>query len=126
MRFYGALDVAFAALYAWLGFVVAPSRSTGFQVALAIVVALVGGAGVGLIARARWARPAALAASVVLLIFAAVLIFGLVASSAYLRGVYGALGRGMAVMGLGVAAIVVELFALLPIFQIRFLLKSRA
>jgi len=62
----------------------------------------------------------------VLLVFAALVILGLVASSAYLRGVYGPLGQGMAIVSLLIAALVVEGFALLPIFQLRFLLRRRA
>ena len=125
MRFYGALDLAFAALYAWFGFAFTPGRSTAFNVALAAVCALLAAAGVGLVAGARWARPVAVAACSVLLAFAAVVVVLLVASSAYLRGIYGPLGQGMAVMSLLVAALVVEAFALLPLFQLRFLLGQR-
>lgn len=122
MRLYGALDLAFAALYAWVGFVLAPGRSLPFNVALGVICALLAVGGVGLVAHARWARPAAIAASVALLVFSALVIILLVASSAYLRGVYGALGQGMAVLTLVVAALVLEAFALLPLFQLRFLL----
>lgn len=125
MRFYGALDLAFAALYAWFGFAFTPSRSTAFNVALALVCALLAAAGAALVAGARIARPLAFAACGVLLAFAAVVILLLVASSAYLRGIYGPLGEGMAVMSLLVAALVVEAFALLPLFQLRFLLGQR-
>lgn len=125
MRLYGALDLAFAALYAWFGFSFTPGRSTAFNVALALVCALLAAAGAGLLAGARWARPVALAACGVLLTFAAVVVVLLVASSAYLRGIYGPLGQGMAVMSLLVAALVVEAFALLPLFQLRFLLGQR-
>ncbi len=122
MRFYGALDLAFAALYAWFGFSFTPGRSTAFNVALALVCLALAAAGVGLVAGARWGRAVALAACAALLAFAAVVIVGLVLSSAYLRGIYGPLGQGLAVMTLLVAALVVEAFALLPLFQIRFLL----
>jgi hypothetical protein len=122
---YGALDLGFAGLYAWLGFRVVPSRSTTFTVALAILIALLVASGVGLLANARWGRVAGIVASAVLLGFAAAVILGLVASSAYLRGVYGPLGQGMAIVSLLIAALVVEAFALLPIFQLRFLLKRR-
>jgi hypothetical protein len=125
MRFYGALDLAFAALYAWFGFVLTPGRSTAFSVALAVVCLLLGGAGVGLVAGARWGRALAIAASCVLLAFSAIVIVGLVASSAYLRGIYGALGQGLAIVTLLVAALVVEAFALLPLFQLRFLLGRK-
>lgn len=123
-RLYGALNLAFAALYAWFGFVFTPGRSTLFNVALAVVCVLLAGAGVGLVVGGRWARPLAIAACALLLAFAAAVIVGLVASSAYLRGIYGPLGQGMAVMCLLVAALVVEAFALLPLFELRFLFGS--
>jgi hypothetical protein len=125
MRLYGALDLAFATLYFWVGFVLAPSRSTAFNLVLGAVCLLLAVGGVGLLLRARWGRVAAIAASVVLLLFSAVVIVLLVASSAYLRGVYGALGQGVAVLALVVAALVLEGFALLPLFQLRFLLGRR-
>jgi hypothetical protein len=125
VRFYGALDLAFAALYAWFGFAFTPSRATSFNVALALVCTLLAASGVALLAGVRWARPLAIAACSLLLTFAAVVILLLVASSAYLRGIYGALGQGMAVMSLLVAALVLEAFALLPLFQLRFLVGQR-
>src|SRR5205807_5715449 len=121
----GALDLAFATLYAWLGFVLISSRSTPFNLALALVCVLLAVAGVGLILGARWGRLAGIAASALLLLFSAVVITLLVASSAYLRGIYGALGQGVAVLTLIVAALVLEAFALLPLFQLRFLLGRR-
>jgi hypothetical protein len=127
VKLYGALDLGFAALYAWVGFVLAPGRSTPFNLALALVCALLAVAGVGLIGGARWGRAAAIAASALMLAFAAVVIVALVLSSAYLSGVYGALGQGMAAVCLAVAALVIEAFALLPLFQLRFLLgRARA
>jgi hypothetical protein len=125
MRIYGALDLAFALFYAWVGFVLTPSRSTAFNLALGTVCAMLAVAAVGLLLRARWGRVAAIAASLVLLLFSAVVIVLLVASSAYLRGIYGALGQGMAVLALIVAALVLEAFALLPLFQLRYLLGRR-
>ena len=125
MRLYGALDLGFAALYAWLGFVLTPGRSTLFNLALGVVCALLCVAGVGLLLGARWGRVAGIAAASLLLAFSAVVIVLLVASMAYLRGIYGALGQGMAVLSLVVAALVLEAFALLPLFQLRFLLGRR-
>ncbi len=122
VKLYGALDLAFAALYAYVGFVFTPGRSTPFNLGLGLVCALLTTAGVGLLLGARWGRVAAIAASVVLLLFAAAVIVALVISSAYLRGIYGALGQGMAAICLAIAALIVEAFALLPLFQLRFLL----
>lgn len=127
MRFYGLLDLAFAALYAWFGFVFTPGRSSLFNGGLALVCALLSLAGVGLLVRASWGRAAAVAACALLLAFCAVVLLGLVLSCAYLRGTYGPLGQGMAIICWLVAALVVEAFALLPLFQLRFLLgRARA
>lgn len=124
MKFYGALDLAFAALYAWFGFVLTPGRSFAFNLALLAVCALLAVAGAGLVAGARWGRPVARVACALLLAFAGVVVLLLVASSAYLRGVYGPLGTGIATVTLAVAALVVEAFALLPIFQLRALART--
>ena len=126
MKLYGALDVAFATLYAWFGFVFTPGRSTAFNLALALVCLLLGAAGIGLVAGVRWARGLATVACWTLLAFTAVVVALLVVSSAYLRGIYGPLGQGMAIMTLAVAAVVVEAFALLPLFELRALSRRDA
>jgi hypothetical protein len=126
MRLYGALDVMFAAIYVVVGVWIVPSRSAAWNVCVLGAAALLAAAGVGLLVRARWGRAVAFAACGVLLAVAAVALIGLVASSAYLWGVYGALGRGFAIVAIAVAALVVQMFALLPLFQLRFLLKNRA
>jgi hypothetical protein len=123
VKLYGSLDVAFAALYAWFGFVLTPGRSTTFNAALALVCILLAVAGVGLVADARWSRRLATVACWVLLAFSAVVIILLVASSAYLRGIYGPLGTGLATITLLVAALVIEFFAILPVLQLRALRK---
>ena len=123
MRTYGLLDLGLAALYAWLGFGLVPSRSHTFNLALSVVIALLALSGVALVARVKRARLVGIVSSLALLAFAAFVILGLVASSAYLRGVYGPLGKGMAVVSLLLAALAVELFALVPLFQLRFLLR---
>jgi hypothetical protein len=124
LRVHGALDLAFAALYAWLGFAVVPGRSMIFNAALAALVALLALSGAALLVGARWARPLALATSALLLAFTATVVALLVASVAYLRGVYGPIGQGMALVAALVCALVLELCGLLPIFQIRMLLRD--
>jgi hypothetical protein len=126
VKLYGALDVAFAALYAWFGFVLTPGRSTTFNLALAVVCLLLAGGGTGLVVVAPWGRMLARVACWALLAFSAVVVLLLVVASAYLRGVYGPLGQGMAVMTLLVAALVIEGFALLPLFQLRALHRRDA
>jgi hypothetical protein len=124
-RGYGALDVLFAALYGVLGLFVAPSRSALFNGSLMVVAGLLGLAGLALLLRWPVGRRLGIVACVALLVFSVVVLALLVASSAFLYGVYGPLGRGMALLSLVIAALVVELFALLPLFQLRALLRHR-
>jgi hypothetical protein len=124
LRVHGALDLTFAALYAYLGFAVGQARSTSFNLALGAVVLLLAAAGVALLVGWRGARVIALVASFALLAFAATVITLLVAGAAYLRGIYGPLGQGMAWVSLIIAALVIELCVLLPVAQIRFLRRD--
>ena len=121
MKLYGILDLSFAALYAFIAFVAAPSREWAYPTGVAIVCILLAGAGVGLLLGKSWGRLLALIASWTLLAGCAAVITALVFSSAYLRGVYGGFGRGAALVCLLFAALVFELAGLFPIFQIRFL-----
>ena len=123
-RIHGALDVAFAGIYAWLGFAVAPGRSPVWNAALLGVVALVGFAGVALLSRARFGRVIAMVAQLALLGFCLATVALLCASAAYLRGIYGPIGKGLAMTALIAVALVVELCGLLPFFQLRFLLRE--
>jgi hypothetical protein len=128
-RGYGALDLGFAALYAYLGFVVAPSRALAFQLALGAVAGLLALAGLALLALgdgSRLARGLGLVACATLLGFTLTVLVLLVASSAFLFGVYGAIGRGIGILALVAAALVVELCGLLPFFQLRFHLRTRS
>ncbi|MSP62119.1 MAG: hypothetical protein EXR72_17650 [Myxococcales bacterium] len=123
LRLHGALDLGFAGLYAWVGFSVVRGRSMVFDIALGAVVALLAVAGLALLAGARIGRPLGIAASTLLLAFCLVVVALLVAGVAYLRGIYGPLGQGMAFGSVVAAALVIELFGLLPIFQLRLLLR---
>lgn len=127
-RGYGVLDLAFAALYAYLGFFAAPSRSRAFSVVLTGVIALLGGAGTVLVARgdrSPLGRVLGIAACSLLLGFTIVCVLLLVASCSFLFGVYGAIGHGIGLITLVVAALLLELCGLLPLFQLRFHLGTR-
>lgn len=123
-RWHGLADLLFATLYGWLGFVVVPGRSLAWNLALGGVTALLATAGAALFFRRRWALPLAVVAQAVLLACCAVVVLLLVASAAYLHGIYGSIGRGMALVGAVAVALVVELCGLLPIVQLRFLLRA--
>jgi hypothetical protein len=123
-RRYGILNLAFAGLYAALGYGVVPSRHLSFSIGLGIVCVLVGGSGVALVVGARGARAIAMVACCALLAACLLTVGGLALSSAYLMGVYDGFGRGAALVCLAFAALVVELTGLLPLFELRFLVRS--
>jgi hypothetical protein len=127
-RAYGALDLIFAALYAYAGGVLAPSRDPRFTAALGIVVVLLGVAGLSLVVRGnrRDSRLLGIVASSVLLVFALAVMALLVGSASFLFGIYGALGRGIGVLSIVTAALVFEVCALLPVFQLAFHLRRPA
>ena len=124
MKLYGILDLAFAALYAFIAFFAAPSREWAYPTGVTIVCLLLASGGVGLLLGKSWGRLLALVASWTLLAGCALVIVALVFSSAYLRGVYGGFGQGAALVCLLFAALVFEVAGLFPIFQIRFLRRA--
>jgi hypothetical protein len=124
LRLYGILNLVFAAAYAVFGFVIAPSRELAFPIGVGAVCTLLAASGVGLLAGASWSRRIALLGCWTLLIGCAAMMVGLVASSAYLRGVYGGFGRGAAVVCLLGVAFVLQFAGLLPIFELRFLSRA--
>jgi hypothetical protein len=117
---YALLDLGFALLYGFAGWLM-PAKSSGPRILLAVLAVLLVATAVGLVARARWGRLLGLVTCGTLLACAFVAVALLVASAAYLRGVYGAFGTGAALLSVVAAALIVELMVLLPAFQIRFL-----
>jgi len=70
----------------------------------------------------RYAWIAAVASATLMLVVTVLLICLLLASAAFLSGVYGAFGKAAASGVLAGAALVVQLVGLLPAFQLKFLL----
>ena len=124
LRLHGALDVIFGGLYLYLNFAVARGRSTAIDIGVASVSGLLVVAGVALLGGFHAARSIAITASSALLGFCLTVVALLVAGAAYLRGIYGPLGQGMAWTSLLVAAVLLELFGLLPLFQLRLLFRA--
>jgi len=127
---YFGLDVAFAAIYAVIIVAVIPNRiaSTTIQLWSLPAFTLVMAAGTAGIftskLRAR-GRKLAIAGATLLLASTILLIVRVLVSAAFLAGVYGAFGKAAATFALVAVALVVELVALLPIVQVKYLL-SRA
>jgi len=124
-RIYGVLDVVFAIAYAFAIWKVIPNRLPSaaihlwtFPIATAVI------AGGMLVGGPRGWRIAVVGGSLVLLsVF--LLIVRIVISAAFLAGVYGGFGKAASTFALVMIALVVELVALLPLVQVKYLL-SRA
>lgn len=122
---YGGLDLLFGAVFAIAVATVIPSRllSAAIHLWSLPACALAMGAGTLLGGRRGWWL--AVGAGSALLLSTILLIVRVLISAAFLAGVYGAFGRAAATFALVVAALVVEVVALLPIVQIKYLM-SRA
>jgi hypothetical protein len=119
---YGGLDLAFAAVYAFAIWKVIPNRLASASVHLWTfpVASLAMGAGMLLGGRRGW-WIAVVSGSAVLL-STILLIARIVASAAFLAGVYGAFGKAAATFSLVMVALAIELVALLPIVQVKYLM----
>ncbi|MBW2379292.1 MAG: hypothetical protein JRG70_07020 [Deltaproteobacteria bacterium] len=115
---YGLLDLLSAAV---VGGLMRLLWSGGWfwPVALGVWAGLLLASAVGLFSGTRAGRFAARLAAFYQLGFLAVLIVGLLSSAAYLWGLYGEVGIGVAVLLLIILALLIELVGLLPIFKLR-------
>ncbi len=126
---YAGLDLAFGILYIVIFTTLAVNRHTWAMVilwSLPVVVIVMGLATlVGAVMRGpsrRLAWIAAVSAGTAMLVLTIVLLGLLLASAAFLSGVYGAFGKAAASGVLAGAALVVELVAILPALQVKYLL----
>jgi hypothetical protein len=119
---YGGLDLAFAAIQAILIWKVVPNRlpSASFHLWTLPVLTFVLGVGTLIAGRRGWWI--AIVAGSAALVSTFLLILRIVISAAFLSGVYGAFGKAAAMTALMSVALLVELVALLPIFQIKYLM----
>jgi hypothetical protein len=123
---YVTLDVLFAAAYVWISLTIAKTTDGSFEVASIVFAICALAMAVGAAVPQAWAWWVGVIGCGLLLVGATVLLVLLASSAAYLSGVFGALGKGAAVIALVAAALVVEVYALLPLFQLRWLLARRA
>lgn len=127
---YGALDQIFAVIYAYAVWKVIPNRLPTASLHLWSLPVLAQGMALGTLA--VWVPAArkigwwvSVIAGSALLLSAIVLILRIAVSAAFLAGTYGAFGKAAASTAMIGAALVVELVALLPLFQVKYLM-SRA
>jgi len=120
---YAALDVVFAVLYAVIATQIARSSTGQFTVGSFVLVGAAVVAGVGMLIRRPVGWWMAVAGCGVVLLGATMMITLLVASASFLHGVYGSMGRAAAAVTLAITAVAVEIYVLLPAFQLRYLLS---
>jgi hypothetical protein len=118
---YAGFDFAMAVVYALL-ITQAPTRHAGGSALLWTTVVAVVLAGAGMLWRNRWGWRAAVVGCGLLLAATILILVLILLSASFLAGVYGAMGRGAAMMALLAGAIVIEFCGLLPAFQLKFLL----
>lgn len=119
---YGGLDLALGATYAVVIIALVPNRlpSAVFHLWTLPACALAMGAGTLLGGRHGWWT--AIIAGSALLLSVIALIARILISAAFLAGVYGAFGKAASAFALIAVGLIVELVALLPIVQIKFLM----
>jgi hypothetical protein len=95
-----------------------PTRSWVIDLPAVVVIGLLGTAGGGLLARRGWAVAVARLASAVTLVLGLALVGLLAVTVSYLRGIYGPVGRGGALIVTLVAALALPYLVVLPAGQL--------
>jgi hypothetical protein len=119
---YAALDTGLAAIYAVLLVSVLPVGHAGPSGLLWALVACDVVMAAGMLVRHRWGWRVAAGMCGLMLLLELVLLVLLVVSAAFLAGVYGSFGKGAALLTLVAAFLSLQLVALVPALQLKFLL----
>ncbi len=119
---YGGLDLVFAAVYAVAIAWVIPNRLPSASIHLWTFPIAMAVTGVGTLAGGRRGWWVAVVGGSAILLSTVILILRLLVSAAFLAGVYGAFGKAAASFALVMVAIVIEIVALLPIVQVKYLM----
>ncbi len=122
---YGGLDALFAAIYLLAVLGVARSRFAEGRVVLGSLPALAACAAIGSFRGGAWGWKVAQVACGGLLLVATWLLLALCLDAAFLAGVYGAFGKAAASFALISGLLVIELVALVPALQLKWL-RTRA
>lgn len=122
---YAGVDLALAGLHALIIVAGAPTRHTSGQLLMWSIVLGFAAAALGaLVGRPRGWWLAAVACGLLLVLQVALLVV-MVASAAYLSGVFGAFGRGAAGMTLAAAALTIQVVGLPAALELKYL-RTRA
>ena len=120
-RVFAALDLLVSVLLGISIFVGLPDRWWPVDVFGTLLIALFATSGVGLLRGADWGERVARATSMVSLVIGLALVALLVVSASYLQGIYGAVGRGGAVIFLLIVAMVFPYLVVFPAAQLLWL-----
>lgn len=110
-----------AILIAAAVFVGLPARWWLVDVGALVLVAFLAAAGVGLLLRAPWGEKVARSASIASLAIGLALVATLGVTASYLRGIYGPVGRGGALILVLVAALAIPYLLVFPALQLAWL-----
>ena len=125
IRLFGALDFVFAWIYLLIFIYVVPPFDPMIKwLAYLVSIAVMAGA-VVMWKGGRIGMWTGLGVAVFLLVVCFTLVGLLVASAAYLYGLYGAFGKGATYVTLFAISLVVTYVGLLPSFQLSYLLRAR-
>lgn len=119
---YAGIDALMAVIWAWLVATKMPNRFGWATLLLWGMVALPVVMGAGMMVRGRWGWRVGAGACGVLLMAWLVLVVVLVMTAGFLAGVYGAFGDAAAMGSLVAALLSLEVIALLPALQLKYLL----
>lgn len=119
---YGGLDLAFAITQAILIWKVIPNRLPSASFHLWTLPIATGILGVGTLLGGPRGWKIALAGGSLALLSTILLVLRIIVSAAFLSGVYGAFGKAAAMTAMISVALLVELVALLPIVQVKYLM----
>lgn len=122
---YCVLLLAFALLAALAVSIAMPNRLASGMLHTAMIPLFMALAGVGLVVGGRRGWWLSVSGASLVLLATILLIARILASAAYLAGVYGAFGKAAATFSIVMVALIVEFVALLPICHIRFLMSQR-
>lgn len=125
---YLALNQLFVVIYVYLLTAVIPNRHASAAIHLYALPVLMQGMALGMAARLlppRWWRIgwwAGVICGSLVLLATILLIVRVLVSAAFLAGVYGAFGKAAATSGLIGVALIIEVVALVPLFQVKYLM----
>jgi hypothetical protein len=126
---YLVLDVLFAAIYFYVLVAVIPNRLTSAMVHLYALPVCMLGMGLGMALKlaagdklSRHGWWIAVVSGSAMILSTILLIIRVLVSAAFLAGVYGAFGKAAATSALIGVALVIEVVALVPLFQVKYLM----